>query len=126
MIDVRRSPIDVAAVVDRVRRDDAGAIVVFLGSVRADAGVRALDYEVYEPMARKALQDVADRAKLKFGLLEVAIVHRVGRIPVGEDSVAVVCAAAHRAAAFAACEWAMDEVKRIVPIWKTETSPGRS
>ncbi|HYT00206.1 MAG TPA: molybdenum cofactor biosynthesis protein MoaE [Thermoplasmata archaeon] len=122
MIDVRRSPIDVAAVVDRVRRDDAGAIVVFLGSVRADAGVRALDYEVYEPMARKALQVLADRAKSKFGLLEVAIVHRVGHIPIGEDSVAVVCAAAHRAAAFAGCEWAMDEVKRIVPIWKTESS----
>ena len=81
MIDVRRSPIDVAAVVDRVRRDDAGAIVVFLGSVRADAGVRALDYEVYEPMARKALQDLAEHAKSKFGLLEVAIVHRMGRIP---------------------------------------------
>lgn len=127
MIAVQRSRIDVARVVDGVRRDDAGAVVVFLGSVRADAGVRALDYEMYVPMAEKALAALVEGAKSKFEVLEMSIVHRVGRVPVGEDSVVIACSAAHRGAAFAACSWAMDEVKRIVPIWKTESSaaPGR-
>ncbi len=122
MIAVQRSRIDMARVVDGVRRDDAGAVAVFLGSVRADAGVRALDYEVYVPMAEKALAALVEGAKSKFEVLEMSIVHRVGRIPVGEDSVVIACSAAHRGAAFAACSWAMDEVKRIVPIWKTESS----
>ena len=122
MIAIQRSRIDVARVADGVRRDDAGAVVVFLGSVRADAGVRALDYEVYVPMAEKALAVLVEGAKSKFEVLEMSIVHRVGRVPVGEDSVVIACSAAHRGAAFAACSWAMDEVKRIVPIWKTESS----
>ncbi len=122
MIAIQRSRIDVARVVDGVRRDDAGAIVVFLGSVRADAGVRALDYEVYLPMAEKALAALVEGAKSKFEALEMSIVHRVGRVPVGEDSVVIACSAAHRGSAFAACSWAMEEVKRVVPIWKTESA----
>ena len=122
MIAVQRSRIDVASVVDGVRRDDAGAVVLFLGSVRADAGVRALDYEVYVPMAEKALAALVEGAKSKFEVLEMSIVHRVGRVPVGEDSAVIACSAAHRGEAFAACSWAMDEVKRIVPIWKTESA----
>ncbi len=122
MIAVQRSRIDVASVVDGVRRDEAGAVVVFLGSVRADAGVRALDYEVYVPMAEKALAALVEGAKLTFEVLETSIVHRVGRVPVGDDSVVIACSAAHRDAAFAACSWVMDEVKRIVPIWKAESS----
>ncbi|HYS72923.1 MAG TPA: molybdenum cofactor biosynthesis protein MoaE [Thermoplasmata archaeon] len=124
MIAIQRSRIDVASVVDGVRRDDAGAVVVFLGSVRADAGVRALEYEVYVPMAEKAFAALVEGAKSKFEVLEMSIVHRVGRVPVGEDSVVIACSAAHRGAAFAACSWAMDEVKRIVPIWKTESERG--
>ncbi len=122
MIAIQRSRIDVARVVDGVRRDDAGAVVVFLGSVRADAGVRALDYEVYLPMAEKALAALVEGAKSKFEALEMSIVHRVGRVPVGEDSVVIACSAAHRGSAFAACSWAMEEVKRVVPIWKTESA----
>ena len=120
MIDVRRARIDLEAVVDSVRQDDAGAIVLFVGSVRSDEGVRALDYEVYRPMAIKSLTTLAERATAKFGLTDMSIVHRLGRVPVGGDSVAIACAAVHRAEAFAACAWVMDEVKRIVPIWKTE------
>jgi molybdopterin synthase catalytic subunit len=128
VIEITRRRIDVSAVVDSVRRDDAGAVVLFLGSVRADEGVAALDYEVYVPMARKVLADVADRAKAKFHVLEVSIVHRLGRVPVGGDSVAIACAAAHRREAFDACAWIMDEVKRTVPIWKSEPprAPRRS
>src|SRR5438093_445569 len=68
-------------------------------------------------------QELVERAKAKFGVLEMSIVHRVGRVPVGGDSVVLACAAAHRSEAFAACSWAMDEVKHIVPIWKTEAGP---
>ena len=120
MIDVRRARIDLEAVVDSVRRDEVGAIVLFVGTVRSDEGVQALDYEVYRPMAIKSLTALAERAKDKFGLTDMSIVHRLGRVPVGGDSVAIAGAAVHRAEAFAACAWVMDEVKRIVPIWKTE------
>jgi molybdopterin synthase catalytic subunit len=125
MIEVSRRRIDVQAVVDSVRRDDAGAIVVFLGSVRADADVAALDYEVYVPMAKKVFEELVERAKSKFHILDMSIVHRVGRVPVGGDSVAIACAAAHRHEAFDAGAWTMDEVKRVVPIWKSEP-PRRS
>ena len=121
MIEIQRTRIDVEAVVDSVRRNDAGAIVVFLGTVRADPDVRALDYEVYRPMALRTLTELVERAREKFGILELSIVHRAGRVPVGGDSVVIACAAAHRSEAFAACAWVMDEVKRIVPIWKTES-----
>ncbi len=120
MIEITRRRFDLRAVLESVRRDDAGAVVLFLGTVRAEANVAALDYEVYVPMAKKVLSDVAARAKTKFSVLEMSIVHRLGRVPVGGDSVAVACSAAHRREAFEACIWAMDEVKRIVPIWKTE------
>ena len=123
MIQIQRTRIDVEAVVNRVRRDDAGAIVVFLGSVRSDPDVRALEYEVYKPMALRTLAGLVERAKAKFGILEMSIVHRVGRVPVGGDSVVIACAAPHRSEAFAACAWAMNEVKRIVPIWKAEAGP---
>ena len=123
MIEVQRGRIDLEAVVDSVRRDDAGAVVLFVGTVRKDPGVRALDYEVYRPMALRVLGELVDRAKAKFGVVEMSIVHRLGRIPVGGDSVAIACSSAHRSEAFAACAWAMDEVKRVVPIWKTEPAP---
>ncbi len=120
MIEITRRRIDVGAVVDSVRRRDAGAVVLFLGSVRADEGVAALEYEVYVPMAKKVLAELADHAKEKFHVLDVSVVHRLGRVPLGEDSVAIACSAAHRREAFDACAWVMDEVKRIVPIWKSE------
>jgi molybdopterin synthase catalytic subunit len=117
---IQRAAIRPEAVVDAVHRHDAGATVLFLGTVRADPGVEALDYEVYRPMALKKMADIAKQAKAKFGVLEMAMVHRLGRIPVGRPSVAIACSAAHRQAAFDACSWAMEEVKKIVPIWKTE------
>src|SRR2546427_161802 len=83
----------------------------------------ALDYEVYKPMAIRTLADLVDVAKAKFGVIAMSIVHRVGRVSVGSDSVAIACAAVHRAEAFSACAWAMEEVKRVVPIWKQETGP---
>ena len=120
VIEIQRKAIDVGAVVDSVRRDDAGAVVLFLGTVRADPGVEALDYEVYRPMALKRMGEISEAAKKKFGALEVSIVHRLGRIRLGGDSVAIAVSAPHRAEAFAAAGWAMDEMKKVVPIWKAE------
>lgn len=116
----QREPIDVGRLVDSVRSPRAGALVVFVGTVRADPGVEALDYEAYREMAIKKMREIAAGAKKSFDLLEVSIVHRLGRIEVGGDSVAIACSAAHRREAFEACEWAMSELKKVVPIWKAE------
>jgi MoaE-MoaD fusion protein len=120
--DVQRGPVDTEAVLRSVQRDDAGAVVLFLGTVRSDPGVKALEYEVYRPMALKQMAEIAELAKKRFGVLEVSIVHRLGHVSVGKPSVAIAVSAPHREEAFAACEWAMTEVKRIVPIWKAESS----
>ena len=117
---LQTEPIDPLAVLDIVRDPRSGAVVLFLGTVRADPGVRALDYEAYEAMAVKKMEALRVAAKEKFGAIELAIIHRTGRLPLGETSVAVACSAAHRQEAFRACEWAMEELKQIVPIWKTE------
>ena len=117
---IQESRIDAEALLDLVRRPSAGAIVLFLGTVRADPGVEALEYEAYESMAVKKFEQLRSAAKETREVTEMAIVHRTGRLPVGETSVAIACSSPHRQAAFDACAWAMEEVKKIVPIWKTE------
>ncbi len=124
-IAIQRKAVDLRAVVDSVHRNDAGAIVAFLGTVRSEPGVAALDYEVYEAMALKEMRRLADETKAKFGVLDIAIMHRLGRVPVGQPSVAIAVAARHRPEAFAACEWLMTQLKQVVPIWKTERPPSR-
>jgi len=117
---IQESRIDAEALLDLVRRPSAGAIVLFLGTVRADPGVEALEYEAYESMAVKKFEQLRSAAKETREVTEMAIVHRTGRLPVGETSIAIACSSPHRQAAFDACAWAMEEVKKIVPIWKTE------
>jgi molybdopterin synthase catalytic subunit len=117
---IQENRIDSEDLLDLVRRPSAGAIVLFLGTVRADPGVEALEYEAYESMAVKKFEQVRSAAKETREVTEMAIVHRTGRLPVGETSVAIACSSPHRQAAFDACAWAMEEVKKIVPIWKTE------
>ena len=117
---VQREPIDPEEVLALVRDPAAGAVVLFLGTVRADPGVKALDYEAYEGMAVKELEALRSAAKERFGVTEVAVAHRTGRLAVGETSVAIACSAPHREAAFRACAWAIEELKKIVPVWKTE------
>ncbi len=119
-VEIQRKAIDVEAIVASVQRRDAGAVLLFLGTVRSDPGVKALDYEVYRPMALRTMAEVVGRAKKEFGVLEMTIVHRLGRVPVGRPSVAIACSSAHRREAFDAASWTMDEMKRVVPIWKTE------
>jgi molybdopterin synthase catalytic subunit len=109
--------------VPKYERPEDGAIVVFDGMVRNHSRGRATEYlvyECYEEMARKQLRELADQAREKFAIRNVAIVHRIGRIEIGESSVLIAVYSAHRAAAFEACRWLIDTLKKTVPIWKKE------
>jgi molybdopterin synthase catalytic subunit len=122
----------VALVRDRIASDTAlteikqpedGAVVVFQGIVRDHTRGRRtlyLDYEAYEPMARRKLEELAKTALAKFDIREVVLVHRLGRLQHKETSVLIAVASAHRAAAFEACRWLIDTLKKTVPIWKKE------
>jgi molybdopterin synthase catalytic subunit len=99
-------------------------VCVFDGIVRDNTRGRRtlyLDYEAYREMALEQMRELAAEAVAKFGVRDVAMVHRLGRLTVGETSVLIVVASAHRAAAFDACRWLIDSLKKTVPIWKKET-----
>jgi molybdopterin synthase catalytic subunit len=118
-----REPIDVPALIASATRPDCGALAVFLGTSRdhhQGRRVERLVYEAYEPMALAALAALEREAARRFEVAECHIVHRLGEVPIAAASVAVVVTAAHRAPAFDACRWAMDELKASVPIWKKE------
>lgn len=118
-----REKIAASEVVDRLKRPADGAVAVFEGIVRDHSRNRRtlyLDYEAYEPMALKEMESLARQALEKFKVSDVALVHRLGRLLIGETSVLVVVTAAHRAAAFDACRWLIDTLKCSVPIWKKE------
>jgi molybdopterin synthase catalytic subunit len=123
MFAIVREPIDPDAL-RRIARTGDGGVVTFLGTVRDDAregrSVRALWYEAHESMAIAEFAAIADEARGRFGDVRVAIVHRVGELGVGEISVAVLAAAAHRGTAFEVCRYTIDELKRRAPIWKKE------
>jgi len=121
MILLVRGPIDLAAL-HGVGAGD-GALCLFLGVVRGDNDGRRvlrLEYEAYEDMALAMLEEIAADSRRRFGVSDVRIVHRLGRLEVGEVSVAVAVASPHRAEAFAACRHAIDTLKAKVPIWKKE------
>jgi molybdopterin synthase catalytic subunit/molybdopterin converting factor small subunit len=120
-------PIDVAAVLAQVERPEAGAIASFIGTVRAssrDRDVLHLEYEAYEGMAEEVMEQLAATLKVKYDLSEVAITHRVGRVGIGEASVAIAISAPHRQDALAACAEAIDTLKHTVPLWKKEVYEG--
>jgi molybdopterin synthase catalytic subunit len=127
MFRIVRDPIEVHALHSFVRSADGGA-VTFLGIVRenADDGRRVdgLYYEAFEAMAVREFEAIAAEARERFGDVALAIVHRVGELRVGEVSVAIVAAAVHRAAAFDACRYAIDQLKERAPIWKQERYAG--
>lgn len=118
-----RKPVDVAALMEGARADADGAVDCFLGVVRNhNDGVRVsrLDYEAYEPMARALLQELAERVARVCGVSALLAVHRLGELAVGDVALAVVAAAPHREAAFAACRQVVDAIKADVPIFKRE------
>jgi len=118
-----REPIDMAALARHVRAPEDGATVTFDGFVRNQSHNRPtlyLDYEAYESMALAKMHEIATQLHEKFAIHRVAIVHRLGRLEIGETSVFIAVSSAHRAAAFDACRFAIDTLKRTVPIWKKE------
>lgn len=120
---ITRQKIDTSEVVDRLKHPEDGAVVIFDGIVRNNTRGRRtlyLDYEAYEAMALKEMESLAERALAEFKVRDVAIVHRLGRLQVGETSVLIVVASVHRGPAFDACRWIIDTLKRTVPIWKKE------
>jgi molybdopterin synthase catalytic subunit len=116
-------PIDPIALAAYVRGNSDGGIVIFDGFVRDHSKNRRtlyLEYEAYEPMALAKIQEIAAHLHNHFSIHRVAMVHRLGRLEIGETSVYIAVSAAHRAAAFDACRYAIDTLKRTVPIWKKE------
>ena len=124
LIEIVGERIDADAIMSGMKAGGDGAVCVFDGIVRDNTRGRRtlyLDYEAYEAMALERMRGLADEAVKKFGVREVALVHRLGRLMVGETSVLIVVASAHRGAAFDACRWLIDTLKKTVPIWKKET-----
>lgn len=127
-VSVGETPIEVARLVAEVGRPDSGATVVFLGTVRDNSergdGVTHLEYEVYAGVVETAIREIVDEAAAKWPVLSVAVEHRSGVVLLGEASVAVVVATGHRADAFDAARFIIDELKTRAPIWKKEHWPG--
>jgi MoaE-MoaD fusion protein len=122
-VKIVRERIDAEAVVRRLKQPTDGAAVIFDGVVRDNTRGRRtlyLDYEAYEAMALKQMESLAVKARASFEVRGVSIVHRLGRLEIGETSVLIVVTAAHRGAAFEACRWIIDTLKKTVPIWKKE------
>ena len=118
-----RERINTAAIERTIKTGSDGAICIFDGIVRDNTRGRTtmyLDYEAYEEMALKQMNLLRLDAIKQFGVREIAIVHRLGRLDVGETSIFIAVASAHRAAAFEACRWVIDTLKKTVPIWKKE------
>ena len=126
MIALTHTPIDYASIVESVRDPQCGGVALFLGTVRELTGDRVtthLDYEAYAPMAEKALQELEAEVRERWPVRKMVMVHRLGRMEASEISVAVAVSTPHRGDAFAACQYAIDQLKVRVPIWKRENSP---
>ena len=125
MLEITSGPIELEALARAVRSDASGAVVVFAGVVRETSPddprlVRRIRYEAYPALALAQLREIADAARAAFGPLEIAIVHRTGELELGETSIAIAVAAPHRGRAFDGCEFAIDEVKSRLAVWKQE------
>jgi molybdopterin synthase catalytic subunit len=116
-------PINVTAVLAAVSSNDAGAVVLFLGTTREFTRGRqtaSLDYECYPQMAEQKLAELEAEARRRWPLAGCSIVHRLGHLEIGEASIAIAVSSAHRADSFAAGQWLIDTIKEVVPIWKCE------
>ena len=123
MIELTNNPIDSALLIKRAQSPEVGAVLLFLGVTRRHTDGRettTLHYDAYEEMALQELRSLRSEACEKWELAECHIIHRLGEVPLGEASVAIVTASAHRKPAFEAGEWLIDTLKRRVPIWKQE------
>lgn len=123
MLEITDQPLSLEPLVNAVKRSSSGAVVTFLGVVREQTQgrqVRYLTYEAYREMAIPKMRELADEIRQKWKVDEIAMMHRIGHLQVGEASVAIAVSAPHRHEAFAACAYAIDRLKEVVPIWKKE------
>jgi molybdopterin synthase catalytic subunit len=125
--EVTDEPLDPQRLVDLVRRDESGAVALFYGVVRNHSRGRRvlyLEYDAYPSMALKKMREVAEEARCRWDITEIAISHRMGRMEIGETSLLVAVSAPHRKEAFEACHYAVDRIKQVVPVWKKEVWQG--
>ncbi|TAK27930.1 MAG: molybdenum cofactor biosynthesis protein MoaE [Chloroflexota bacterium] len=123
MFEITERPIAVDQMIKAVEHEGNGAVVTFLGVVRAHSkgkAVRYLEYEAYAEMAVPKLSEIGQEIHQRWGLERVAIVHRVGHLEIGETAVAIAVGSPHRSEAFEACHYAIDRIKSFVPVWKKE------
>lgn len=120
MMTLTRDPLDVRDLLAEVQGPERGGTCVFVGTVRNDGGVTGIDYSAYEPMTFEEIERILSEAHERWPGSRVILQHRLGVIPVGEASIAIVAAAPHRDAAFAACRFVIEEVKKRLPVWKKE------
>jgi molybdopterin synthase catalytic subunit len=119
MIDITKDDFSIDEIVKRAKREDVGAIVTFLGTVRND-GIERMELEAYREAAIPELERIRDEAMARFDLKSADIIHRVGSLLVGDNIALIVCAAGHRKEAIEGCSYILEELKRRVPIWKKE------
>lgn len=127
MFEITTEPLDPVPLVEAVRRDESGAIALFYGVVRNEnlgRNVLWLEYDAYPEMAIKKMREVADEVRAKFPVTGVGVLHRIGRLEIGETSLLVAVSSGHRKEAFEACHYAVDRIKQIVPVWKKEVFEG--
>jgi molybdopterin synthase catalytic subunit len=122
-IQLKNTPLETSDAADYVASPEAGGTVIFIGTVRNKTQAKTvvrLEFEAYEPMAISEMRKIAEQALEKFAIQKVAIHHRIGVLDIGEIPVIIAVGAAHRGAAFDACEYCIDTLKQTVPIWKKE------
>ncbi len=127
LIRITPDALDPQPFIAHVRRDEAGAVALFLGVVRNNSQGRRvlhLEYDAYPEMAEKKLREVAEEIMSRWPITDIAIAHRTGRLEIGETSLLVVVSSPHRQEAFAACHHAVNRIKEVVPIWKKEVWQG--
>jgi molybdopterin synthase catalytic subunit len=123
MIQIADKAIDIQACIDAAQSERAGAVDVFIGTVRNHNNkkeVVRLIFETYDTMAVKKMQELADQAREKWEIEKIVMVHRKGVLEIGDVAVVIAVATAHRVASFEACQWLIDTLKQVVPIWKRE------
>ena len=126
MVELTHETIETGLLTEKVRHPHAGGIVLFLGTVRdltGDVRTESLEYQAHEPMALAKMKQLEAEARERWPIRELFMIHRLGRLEVGEVAVGVAVSCPHRREAFAACEFLIDRLKEIVPIWKKEQSP---
>jgi len=119
VIEITEDDFSLDELIKRAKRDDAGAIVTFLGTVRDD-GIKKMELEAFREAAMQELEQIEEEAVRRFNLKSLGIAHRVGSLSVGDNIVAIVCSAAHRDEAFQGCRYVIEELKARAPIWKKE------